>query len=85
MKADIRSKTREELESQFALWEQPGYRVGQLLEWLYSRRATSWDEMTNLPKALREKLRETYLLSCPESSERSSRCSGNFSMREISH
>ncbi len=66
MKTDIRSQTREELQSQFTLWQEPGYRVGQLLEWLYGRRAASWDEMTNLPKALREKLRETYTLSWPE-------------------
>ena len=47
------------------LWQQPGYRVGQLLEWLYARRAASWDEMTNLPKTLRERLRETYPLPGP--------------------
>ena len=29
-------------------------------DWLYARRATSWDAMTNLPKTLREKLRETF-------------------------
>ncbi len=66
MKVDIRSQTREELESQFTLWQQPGYRVGQLLEWLYARRATSWDEMSNLPKMLRQNLRDTYLLQWPE-------------------
>ena len=66
MKVDVRSQTREELESQFKNWQQPPYRVGQLLEWLYDRRATSWEEMTNLPKALRETLRETYDLQWPE-------------------
>jgi 23S rRNA (adenine2503-C2)-methyltransferase len=66
VKVDIRSQTREELESQFTLWQQPGYRVGQLLEWLYARRATSWDEMSNLPKMLRQNLRDTYLLQWPE-------------------
>ncbi len=47
-------------------WQQPGYRVGQLLEWLYARRASTWDEMTNLPRTLRESLREAYLLQWPE-------------------
>jgi 23S rRNA (adenine2503-C2)-methyltransferase len=60
--ADIKSLTREELETQFKIWEQPAYRVVQLLEWLYARRVTSWDAMTNLPKPLRERLRETFLL-----------------------
>jgi len=63
---DIKTLTREELEAQFTVWEQPAYRVGQLLEWLYERRATSWDAMTNLPKALRELLRQNYSLQTLE-------------------
>jgi 23S rRNA (adenine2503-C2)-methyltransferase len=65
MTVDIRSQTPEELQTQFALWEQPAYRVTQLLDWLYTRRAQSWDEMTNLPKALRDRLRETFSLQLP--------------------
>ncbi|HZM03724.1 MAG TPA: 23S rRNA (adenine(2503)-C(2))-methyltransferase RlmN [Candidatus Saccharimonadales bacterium] len=61
----IRSQTPEELQSQFALWKQPAYRVTQLLTWLYARRAQSWDEMSNLPKALRDLLRQTYSLHWP--------------------
>jgi 23S rRNA (adenine2503-C2)-methyltransferase len=64
--ADIKSLTREELEAQFKIWEQPVYRVAQLLDWLYTRRVTSWDAMTNLPKVLREKLRETFSLQTLE-------------------
>ena len=66
MPTDIKSLTREELEAQFKLWEQPVYRVAQLLDWLYARRVTSWDAMTNLPKALREKLRESFSLQTLE-------------------
>jgi len=57
---DIKSLLHDELVTRFAAWRQPPYRVTQLQEWLYSRRATSWDAMTNLPKALREKLAETF-------------------------
>jgi len=35
---------------------EPKYRAKQLAEWLYVKRATTLDEMTNLPKALRAKL-----------------------------
>ena len=63
---DIKSLTREELEKQFAAWVQPAYRAAQLLDWLYVRRATGWDAMSNLPKALREKLRENYTLQALE-------------------
>jgi 23S rRNA (adenine2503-C2)-methyltransferase len=63
---DIRSQTREELEAQFKSWDQPAYRVDQLLQWLYAHRATDWDQMTNLPKPLREQLRDNYSLSALE-------------------
>jgi 23S rRNA (adenine2503-C2)-methyltransferase len=59
---DIKSLTRDELEARFKTWEQPVYRVGQLLEWLYAHRVTGWDAMTNLPKLLREKLKGTFSL-----------------------
>ncbi len=66
MPTDIKSLTREELEVQFKNWEQPIYRVAQLLDWLYARRVTAWDAMTNLPKVLREKLRENFSLQTLE-------------------
>ncbi|HOC55706.1 MAG TPA: 23S rRNA (adenine(2503)-C(2))-methyltransferase RlmN [Verrucomicrobiota bacterium] len=62
----MRSQTAEELESQFRAWGQPAYRVKQLLEWLYAHHATSWEAMTNLPKALREELRRHYSLTALE-------------------
>jgi 23S rRNA (adenine2503-C2)-methyltransferase len=63
---DIKSLTREELEAQFKTWEQPVYRVTQLLEWLYVRHVTSCDAMTNLPKKLRAQLSENYSLQSLE-------------------
>ena len=66
MPADIKSLTREELETQFNRWNQPAYRVSQLLEWLYARRVTSWDAMTNLPKCLRECLQKHFSLQILE-------------------
>ena len=66
MPTDIKSLTREELEARFKLWEQPVYRVTQLLEWLYVRRAAAWDAMTNLPKKLRAQLSENFSLQTLE-------------------
>ena len=62
MTLDIKSQAHEELEARFQVWAQPAYRVDQLLEWLYVHRATSWDEMTNLPKPLREQLQKEFSL-----------------------
>ncbi|HEV2330681.1 MAG TPA: 23S rRNA (adenine(2503)-C(2))-methyltransferase RlmN [Verrucomicrobiae bacterium] len=66
MLSDIKSQSREELEAQFKSWGQPDYRVTQLLEWLYARRVTDWDAMTNLPKELRTKLREHFSMQSLE-------------------
>lgn len=66
MPTDIKSLTREELETQFKTWGEPAFRVTQLLDWLYVRRATSWDAMSNLPKTLRTKLRENFSLEILE-------------------
>ena len=66
MLPDIKSLTRAELESHFKSWGQPAWRVTQLLDWLYTRRVTAWDAMTNLPKGLREKLRENFSLQTIE-------------------
>jgi 23S rRNA (adenine2503-C2)-methyltransferase len=59
---DVRQETRETLTARFKEWDVPNYRVDQLLHWLWPRRAASWDEMTNLPKALRESLAGTFSL-----------------------
>ena len=59
---DIRSMTLEELkEAMTALGEKP-FRAKQIYEWLHVRLVDDFDEMTNLSRALREKLRENYAL-----------------------
>jgi 23S rRNA (adenine2503-C2)-methyltransferase len=63
VKPNLKSLSKGELEAQFVGWSEPAYRVDQLLGWLYARRATTWDEMTNLPKSLRSRLAEQYSLS----------------------
>jgi 23S rRNA (adenine2503-C2)-methyltransferase len=60
---DIKSLTREEVAARFAEWREPAYRVDQVLSWIYQRRVTTWDAMTNLPKTLREKLRAEFSLT----------------------
>ena len=60
VKPDIKSLTDEELAGCLQQWGQPAYRLAQVLQWVYARRATSWDAMTNLPKALREQLAQNF-------------------------
>ncbi|PYI89219.1 MAG: 23S rRNA (adenine(2503)-C(2))-methyltransferase RlmN [Verrucomicrobia bacterium] len=66
VKQDIKSQTSEELAAQFEEWGQPNYRVAQLLAWLYTQRVTDWDAMSNLPKTLRDQLRQAFLLQALE-------------------
>lgn len=59
---DLYSLSMEELETLLRSWGEPRFRAKQLWSWLYERRVSSFDEMTNLPKTLREDLaRETVL------------------------
>ena len=46
----------DELASLMASWGQPRFRAKQLWGWMYERGATSFEEMSNLPRALRERL-----------------------------
>lgn len=62
MPTDIKSETAEEISERLQGWGQPAYRAAQILEWLYVHRATSWEQMTNLSRALRELLAAHYSL-----------------------
>ena len=52
-----------ELQEFVKTYRQPLYRARQLLEWVYAKRATSFDELTNLPKAWREQLQRSVILN----------------------
>lgn len=43
----------------------PTFRAGQLLEWLYAKGVGSYDEMTNIPKVVREQLAVSHPLFSP--------------------
>jgi len=45
-----------QLEEMLVALGEPGYRVRQLKSWIYKRLALSFDEMTDLPQPLRQKL-----------------------------
>ena len=66
MASDIKSQSLEELQAQFKAWGEPAYRLNQVLKWLYERRITDWDQMTNVPKGLRDRLGEQYSLNALE-------------------
>ncbi len=57
-KTDIKSLTLDELTDELTAWGEKPYRAVQLYQWMHQKMARSFDEMTNLPKRLREQLRE---------------------------
>ncbi|HTJ14217.1 MAG TPA: 23S rRNA (adenine(2503)-C(2))-methyltransferase RlmN [Dinghuibacter sp.] len=61
-KQNIRHLSRPELEAYFAEKGQPRFRAGQVYEWLWSKQARTFGEMTNLSKDLRVALEENFLL-----------------------
>lgn len=63
-KINIRSLLPEELAAQLKSMGQPAYRAKQVFEWL-TRGVENWDEMSNLPKALRIALAECFYLAAP--------------------
>ena len=60
---NLKSLTMPEMAAEFQKLGQPGFRAKQVFTWLH-KGARSYDEMTNLPKALRELLSRQYPI-CP--------------------
>ena len=54
--------TQEALTSTLKEWGEPGFRAGQILDWVFKRRVTSFDAMTNLSRDLRTKLAQSFSL-----------------------
>jgi 23S rRNA (adenine2503-C2)-methyltransferase len=56
----IHSVLLEELVAELALHNDKPYRAKQIVEWLYEKRAGSFNEMTDLPKPLRDRLENDF-------------------------
>lgn len=59
-KKDIRNLSAEQIKQFFIENKHPAFRSKQVWEWLWVKSARSFNEMTNLPLALRESLAETF-------------------------
>lgn len=60
MKKDLKSLTLEELQMEMVSIGEAKFRAKQIFRWLHVKYANSFDEMTDLSEALREKLRKNY-------------------------
>ena len=65
-RTDLKALDRAGLEAYARSLGQPAFRGRQLFQWLYGKGATDFGQMTDLPKALREKLEVEARLSALE-------------------
>lgn len=61
-KIDLRSLTLEKLKTELEKMGEKAFRAKQVYSWLHQKQVTSFDEMTNLSKALRKKLEDNYVI-----------------------
>lgn len=61
---DLKSMTLEEITAALRAMGEPSFRGKQVFTWLH-RGITDFDEMMNIPKSLREKLRAEYYITVP--------------------
>lgn len=59
---DIKSLSLDELGTALEALGEKKFRATQIYEWLHKKLVTDWDEMSNISKALREKLKEHFYL-----------------------
>ena len=59
-KKDIRDLTLEQITEAMVSWGEKPFRAKQVFEWLWKKRARSFDEMTNLSQSLRQKLSDAF-------------------------
>ncbi len=65
MKKDIKSMTIEQLKNEITSLGEKSFKAGQIYSWLHKHNVDSFDEMTNISKELRDKLKNNYdIYSC---------------------
>ncbi len=62
-KKDIRSFSLDELKDYFVAIDEKPFRAKQVYEWLWNKGAHDLDDMTNLSKSLREKLKQEFVIN----------------------
>ena len=66
MQKEIIGLSKKELSAALALMGEKPFRTKQIWQWLYVQGVTSFAEMTNLSKELREKLSAAFIISRPK-------------------
>ncbi len=65
-KVNLLGLTRQDMEAFFADMGEKAFRASQVMKWIYQFGVDDFDEMTNLSKVLRERLKEVAEIRLPE-------------------
>lgn len=82
---DLRTITLPDLETLFASWNEPRFRAKQLYEWLWAKSVTDLDDMSNLPKGLRQRIRENFTLHTLQIDAVQNSADGTIKTRLVTH
>lgn len=66
MSAPIKAYSKDEVEEMFSNARLSPFRAGQILTWIYGKNAASYEEMSNVPKVIREQLELAFPLYKPK-------------------
>ena len=75
---DVKSMYIDELTEWVKKQGEPQFRAKQLYEWMHKKYAGSTDDMTNIPKKLREKIDNDGFVSIVEETRQTSKSDGTI-------
>lgn len=84
-KPDIRTQSLTDLQTAFAEIGQPGYRAKQVYDWMWKLGAKGFDDMSNVPAALREMLHEKFTFQSIKLDVRQNSSDGTIKSRYTLH
>lgn len=85
VKPDIRTQSLADIQKSLADMGQPAYRVKQVFDWMWKLGARNFDDMSNIPAALRKDLSEKYAFHYPEIDVRQNSADGTIKTRYKLH
>jgi 23S rRNA (adenine2503-C2)-methyltransferase len=84
-KPNIRQLSREDLTAYFEQWGEKPFRSRQVWDWLWVHQARDFEEMTNLSRALRQRLSETFSLPAVQIDHLQTSVDGTVKSRFLLH
>src|SRR5687768_13265515 len=84
-KPDIRSRSLNDIQQSLVELGQPAYRAKQVYDWMWKLGAKSFDDMTNVPAALRKALSDKFTFQSITVDVRQSSSDGTIKTRYKLH